>query len=177
MLLVLFLVFLVTPIVELWVIVQVASSTGVLNAIGLLVLVSVVGAWLVKREGLGILRRIGEETAAGRIPGKEIVDGMLVLFAGALMLTPGFVTDALGLSLLFPPTRVLVRAVATRRFTRSVADGRTSFRYGWRVGGTHQVGGRSGRHGGRHGGPLGDGVLDAESWEDDRPDGPPRLGG
>jgi len=93
------------------------------------------------------------------------------------MLTPGFVTDALGLSLLFPPTRVLVRAVATRRFTRSVADGRTSFRYGWRVGGTHQVGGRSGRHGGRHGGPLGDGVLDAESWEDDRPDGPPRLGG
>jgi len=176
-LLVLFLVFLVTPIVELWVIVQVASSTGVLNAIGLLVLVSVVGAWLVKREGLGILRRIGEETAAGRIPGKEIVDGLLVLFAGALMLTPGFVTDALGLSLLFPPTRVLVRAVATRRFTRSVADGRTSFRYGWRVGGTHQVGGRSGRHGGRHGGPLGDGVLDAESWEDDRPDGPPRLGG
>ncbi len=177
MLLVLFLVFLVTPIVELWVIVQVASSTGVLNAIGLLVLVSVVGAWLVKREGLGILRRIGEETAAGRIPGKEIVDGLLVLFAGALMLTPGFVTDALGLSLLFPPTRALVRAVATRRFTRSVADGRTSFRYGRRVGGTHQVGGRSGRHGGRHGGPLGDGVLDAESWEDDRPDGPPRLDG
>jgi len=170
-LLVLFLVFLVTPIVELWVIVQVASSTGVLNAVGLLVLVSVVGAWLVKREGLGILRRIGEETAAGRIPGKEIVDGLLVLFAGALMLTPGFVTDALGLSLLFPPTRALVRAVATRRFARSVADGRTNLRYSWRVGGTHHAGGGSPGHGRLHG----DGVLDAESWEDDRPDGPPRL--
>ncbi len=173
MLLLLFLVFLVTPIVELWVIVQVASSTGVLNAIGLLVLVSVVGAWLVKREGLGILRRIGEETAAGRIPGREIVNGLLVLFAGALMLTPGFVTDALGLSLLFPPTRALIRGLATRRFARSVADGRTSFRYGWRVGGTHHVGGGVPGHGGAHG----DDILDAESWEDDRPDGPPRLGG
>ncbi|MEE2957872.1 MAG: FxsA family protein [Actinomycetota bacterium] len=173
MLLVLFLVFLVTPVVELWVIVQVASSTGVLNAVGLLVLVSVVGAWLVKREGLGILRRIGEETAAGRIPGKEIVDGLLVLFAGALMLTPGFVTDALGMSLLFPPTRALVRAVATRRFARSVADGRTSFRYNWRVGGTRHVGGHHGPVVGRHASE----VLDADSWEDGGPGGPPSLGG
>jgi len=152
---ILFLIFVVTPIVELAVIVQVAGSTGVLNTIGLLVLVSVVGAWLVRREGLGILRRAQREVAAGRSPGREIVDGLLVLGAGALMLTPGFVTDAVGLALLFPPTRALVRAVATRRLARSVASGGTIFTYGWR--GDTMPGG---------------GVLDVDSWEDGLPDSP-----
>ena len=155
MLLILFLVFVVTPIVELSVIVQVAGSTGVLNTIGLLVLVSVVGAWLVRREGLGILRRAQEEAAQGRIPGREIVDGLLVLGAGALMLTPGFVTDAVGLALLFPPTRAVIRAMTTRRLTRSMASGRTTFRYGWR--------GED---------PSSGGIIDAGSWEDGTPDGP-----
>lgn len=159
MLLILFLVFVVTPIVELAVIVQVAGSTGVLNTIGLLVLVSVVGAWLVRREGLDILRRAQEEAAQGRIPGREIVDGLLVLGAGALMLTPGFVTDAVGLALLFPPTRALVRAMATRRLTRSMASGRTTFRYGWR--------GED---------PSSGGIIDAGSWEDGTPDGPDESG-
>ena len=159
MLLILFLVFVVTPIVELAVIVQVAGSTGVLNTIGLLVLVSVVGAWLVRREGLGILRRAQEEAAQGRIPGREIVDGLLVLGAGALMLTPGFVTDAVGLALLFPPTRALVRALATRRLTRSMASGRTTFRYGWR--------GEDSSSGG---------IINAGSWEDGTPDGPDEPG-
>jgi len=158
-LLILFLVFVVTPIVELAVIVQVAGSTGVLNTIGLLVLVSVVGAWLVRREGLDILRRAQEEAAQGRIPGREIVDGLLVLGAGALMLTPGFVTDAVGLALLFPPTRALVRAMATRRLTRSMVSGRTTFRYGWR--------GED---------PSSGGIIDAGSWEDGTPDGPDESG-
>ena len=174
MLFVLFLVFLVTPVVELWIIVRVASSTGVLNAIGLLVLVSVVGAWLVKREGLGILRRIGEETGKGRIPGKEIVDGLLVLLAGALMLTPGFMTDALGLSLLFPPTRAIVRTLATRRFASSVASGQTAIRFNWRRGGAPPV---AGRYAGGSESARGE-ALDAESWEEGsesfRSDGLPR---
>ena len=84
-----------------------------------------------------------------------MVDGLLVLGAGALMLTPGFVTDAVGLALLFPPTRALVRAGATRRLTRSVANGGTTFTYGWR--GEAMSGGV---------------VLDADSWED-RPSGNP----
>ena len=73
MLLVLFLIFVVTPIVELAVIIQVAGSTGVMNTIGLLILVSLVGAWLVRREGLGILRRAQAELAKGRMPGRELV--------------------------------------------------------------------------------------------------------
>lgn len=155
MLLVLFLIFVVTPIVELAVIVQVAGSTGVMNTIGLLVLVSLVGAWLVRREGLGILRRAQAELAKGRMPGRELVDGLLVLLAGALMLTPGFVTDAVGLALLLPPVRAVLRLVATRRLSRSVDAGRTLWTFGTRF-----------ERGGFTTGPSGGPILDADSWED-----------
>lgn len=158
--------FLVTPIVELYLIVQVAGEVGVLNTIALLVLISAVGAWLVKREGLGILRRAEAEMAAGRLPGRQLVDGFLVLFGGALMLTPGFATDALGLSLLFPPTRMLLRASTSRWFARRMAKGRHTM--AWRV----DLGGQ--RHGGFHG--PGDGPIDVESWRDDDPPQRPELG-
>lgn len=110
------LLFIVVPIVELYVIVQVAGGVGVLETIGLLIVVSVVGAWLVRREGLGVLRKVQAQLAAGEMPTKQLVDGGLILFAGALMLTPGFVTDAVGVVLLVPPTRVAVRTVLMRRF-------------------------------------------------------------
>ena len=112
--------FLAVPIVEIYLIVEVARYAGILNTVALLVLVSVVGAWMVRREGLGILRRAQEELATGRVPGRQVVDGLLVLVAGALMLTPGFATDALGLALLFPPSRIAVREVLIRRFARRV---------------------------------------------------------
>jgi len=107
--------FLVIPIVELYVIIKVAGGIGVLETIGLLIVVSVVGAWLVRREGLGVLRKMQGEVAQARVPTKQLVDGALILFAGALMLTPGFVTDATGVFLLIPPTRALVRNVLMRR--------------------------------------------------------------
>lgn len=111
------LLFIVVPIVELYVIVQVAQSLGVLPTIVLVMAVSTVGAWLCKREGLGLVRRVQRELDAGRVPTGALVDGFLVLFAGALLLTPGFVTDLLGLALLLPPVRMAVRAVLVRRFT------------------------------------------------------------
>ena len=110
--------FLAVPIVEIYLIVEVARYVGVLNTVALLILVSVVGAWMVRREGLGILRRAQDELAAGRVPGRQVVDGLLVLVAGALMLTPGFATDALGLAFLFPPSRITVREVLIRWFAR-----------------------------------------------------------
>ena len=166
----LFLVFLVTPIVELVVIVRVAGSAGVLNTIGLLVLISVVGAWLVRRQGLGIVRRAQAEMAEGRMPGRELVDGLLVLFAGALMLTPGFVTDAIGLLLLLSPSRMMIRRIATRRLGRSNRGGGT----GWQCGGgaSHE----GWRQDGPADGPFGGGILDADSWEEDSGDGQDRLG-
>lgn len=120
MFLLLLLLFLVVPIVELYVIVQVAQGVGVAETIGLLILVSVVGAWLVRAQGLGVLRRIQQQLEGGALPGKELVDGGLIVFAGALMLTPGFVTDALGVALLLPPTRVIVRTILMRRFRGKV---------------------------------------------------------
>lgn len=117
------LAFFVVPIVELAVIIQIGSAIGVLNTIGLLILSGVLGAWLMKREGLGVLRRVQATVAAGRVPGVELVDGFLILFGGALMLTPGFVTDILGMSLLLPPVRAVVRGVLRRRFTARVVGG------------------------------------------------------
>lgn len=108
--------FLVLPIVELVVILQVGQSLGVIPTIALLIAVSVGGAWLVKREGMGVWRRFQQQVHAGVVPGKELADGVLILFAGALLLTPGFVTDLLGILLLLPPTRAAIRGVALRRF-------------------------------------------------------------
>lgn len=114
------LAFIVVPIVELAVIIQVGSAIGVLNTIGLLLLSGVLGGWLMKREGLGVVRRIQDAVAAGRVPGTELVDAFLILFGGALMLTPGFVSDIVGMALLLPPVRAVVRGVLRRRFTARV---------------------------------------------------------
>lgn len=113
-------VFLVVPIAELAVIIAVGSEIGVFNTIGLLIVVSVVGAWLAKREGVGVLRRIRAQLDAGRMPGADLVDGFLVLFAGALLLTPGFLTDCLAIALLLPPVRAVVRGILRRYFATRI---------------------------------------------------------
>lgn len=123
MLVVLAVLFLVLPIAELYVIVQVASGVGILNTIGLLVVVSVVGAWLCKHEGIGVLRRIRSALDRYEVPHRELVDGGLILFAGALLLTPGFLTDVLAVLLLLPPTRAIARGVVLRALARRTSVG------------------------------------------------------
>lgn len=113
--------FLVVPIAELAVIVAVAGEIGVLDTIGLLILVSVVGAWLCQREGVGVLRRLRAQLQSGTPVHRELIDGFLVLFAGTLLLTPGFLSDLLAVALLLPPTRAAVRAVIVRGFRRRSA--------------------------------------------------------
>jgi UPF0716 protein FxsA len=114
-LLVLLLVILV-PVAELIVMFEVADAFGWLETLSVLVLISVAGAWLVRRQGLSMLMRIQRELSEGTVPTKSVVDGLLLLVAGVLMLTPGFVTDAAGLLLLFPPTRIALRSVLIRRY-------------------------------------------------------------
>ena len=80
-----------------------------LDTLALLLLISIVGAWLAKREGLGVLRRMQAAVNAGRVPGTELIDGFLILLAAALMLTPGFLTDVAAILLLLPPVRAAVR--------------------------------------------------------------------
>lgn len=145
---VLALLFLVVPLAELYVIVQAADSFGVLNTIGALILISVVGAWLAKWAGVGVLRRLQSTVRQGRVPSGELVDGVLVLFAGALMITPGFLSDLLAILLLLPPTRAVFRGAVLRRI---------------RAGGglvTIVTGARSPRGG------AGSDVWDVEGWED-----------
>src|SRR4051812_35628671 len=105
MALVLVLVFIVGPIAELYVIIQVAQVIGGWETLALLLLESFFGAWLMKRQGVGAIRRIQDDLAAYRMPTKALADGILILFAGALLLTPGFITDILGFALLIPITR------------------------------------------------------------------------
>ncbi|NCY15614.1 MAG: FxsA family protein [Actinobacteria bacterium] len=109
MFVVLFLLFVVAPLVELYVLVQVAHLIGLLPALALLVLLSLFGAWLVKREGVAVLRRLRNSLATGEMPTNSLVDGGLIVIAGALCIVPGFVSDCIGLLLLVPPVRTPVR--------------------------------------------------------------------
>jgi UPF0716 protein FxsA len=109
------LLFIVVPIVELWMIIQVGVAIGVLPTIVLLLAISASGAWLVKREGIIVWRRFRQQIDAGHVPGRELADGLMILLAGVLLLTPGFITDFFGLLLLLPPVRAGVRAWVLRR--------------------------------------------------------------
>jgi UPF0716 protein FxsA len=111
-------------IAELWVMVQVAVQIGVLNTIALLVLMPVLGIWLVKRAGLAVFRRLHATVEAGGVPHREVVDGFLLLFAGLLLIVPGFITGAIGLLLLLPPVRAAVRTALVRSLRK-----RTSFAF------------------------------------------------
>ncbi|MGH3755846.1 MAG: FxsA family protein [Pseudonocardiaceae bacterium] len=113
--LVLLIVFIVVPIIELAVIIQVGQALGLLPTVLLLIADSVIGTWLVRREGLKAWQRFRAALDQARIPAAEVVDGALVMLGGALMLTPGFVTDIFGLLLVIPPSRALVnRMIRTR---------------------------------------------------------------
>lgn len=106
--------FVAVPALELYVILQAADAFGVLETVAALVLISFAGAWLCKREGFSTLAKIQGALNEGRIPTRELQDGALILLAGALLLTPGFLGDVVGIFLLFPPTRALARTFLAR---------------------------------------------------------------
>jgi UPF0716 protein FxsA len=114
------LLFIVLPLVEIYVAVQVAHVIGALNTVGLLLLLSLSGIWLTKFAGFGVIARIRQQLANGRMPTNELIDGGLVLTGGVLLIVPGFVTGLVGLILLFPPTRRIARGTVKRRFVGRV---------------------------------------------------------
>jgi len=107
--------FVVVSLVEIYLFVLVGQAIGALNTIGLVIVISLTGAWLTKREGLGVLSRLRAQVDAGRMPTNELIDGVLILAGGIMLVVPGFITDACGLLLLFPPTRAVVRRFVRRR--------------------------------------------------------------
>jgi UPF0716 protein FxsA len=121
MILPLVLLFVAVPIVEIYVIIQVGQAIGALWTIALLVADSILGSVLMRAQGRAAWRRFNEAVGVGRVPGREVVDGVLVIFGGALLLTPGFVTDIFGLAFLLPPTRAVIRRLLVRRFAGRIS--------------------------------------------------------
>ena len=114
--LLLVLLFIVVPIAELAILIQVGQLIGIWWTIALLVADAVLGSMLARAQGRAVWRRFNEALQSGRPPARETIDGALVLFGGALLLTPGFLSDVLGILLLLPPTRAIVRRILVRRF-------------------------------------------------------------
>lgn len=102
---------------------EAGARVGVLNTIGLCVVTGFVGASLARSQGASVIRRSQAIIAEGGVPAAELLDGMMILVAGVVLLTPGFVTDALGLLLLFPPTRVVIRWVIKEALQSQLATG------------------------------------------------------
>ncbi len=115
--------FVVVPLVEIWAILQVGQLVGPWWTIALLVLDSMLGAWLIKREGGRAWKALRDALQGGRMPAREIADGALILIAGTLMLSPGFVLDLVGLLLLLPITRPVARRLLTTAVERRLVVG------------------------------------------------------
>jgi UPF0716 protein FxsA len=111
------LIFILVPIAELAVIIQVGQTIGVWWTIAILIADSILGSLLMRSQGRAAWRRFNEALAGGRAPAREVLDGVLVIFGGAFLLTPGFITDIFGAIFLIPPTRAIVRRILVRRFS------------------------------------------------------------
>jgi UPF0716 protein FxsA len=112
--------FILVPLAELYVILQVGDWIGPVWTIVLLAADSVVGSLLLRSQGRAVWRRFNDALAAGRMPHREVQDGVLVIFGGAFLITPGFITDVFGLLMLLPPTRVVIRRLGMRAIRRRV---------------------------------------------------------
>ncbi len=122
MALLLVLLFVVAPLVELAVFVQVTQWIGIVNTLALLLIVSIGGVLIVRHQGLGVARRVRDQVRAGNLPAADLVDGLLILIAGILLIVPGFVSDTVGLLLLLPPTRAFVRGRLQKRYSVRIAS-------------------------------------------------------
>ena len=115
--------FIVVPLAELYVILQVGEAIGAVWTILLLAADSLLGSLLLRNQGRTVWGRFNAALAEGRMPHREVIDGVLVVFGGAFLITPGFLTDIVGLLLLIPPTRSLIRRLVVRRLGRRVTVG------------------------------------------------------
>jgi UPF0716 protein FxsA len=112
--LLLVLIFIVLPVAEIYVIIKVGEAIGVWPTVGLLILDGFLGAALLRHQGRAAWRRFNAALAAGKIPAREAFDGAMVIVGGAFLLAPGFITDAIGLLLLLPPSRAVFRGILSK---------------------------------------------------------------
>lgn len=155
------LLLIVIPIAEIATFIVVGQYIGILPTLGLILLTAIIGTTLLRWQGVSILNRISAETHAGRVPGRDLVHGAMILVAGVLLLTPGFVTDTLGFLLFVPAVRDRAWLLLKNRITVVASNGIFTARTG--DGGMPPRGGpRGGSQGGHRGGPVVD--LDADEY-------------
>jgi UPF0716 protein FxsA len=131
--LILLILFIALPIAELYVIIQVGQAIGLVPTLAILLLDGFVGAALARSQGRAAWARFNRALAEGRVPAAETFDGAMIILGGALLLAPGFITDAVGFLLLLPPTRALLRGAIARMARRRVT-------FGWTVSGPPRPG-------------------------------------
>ncbi len=122
-------VFLLTPVIELALLIRLGAWIGFWPTIAIIVVTGVTGTFLARNEGLSVWKRFNERLGSGDLPGRELLDGVIILVAGALLITPGVLTDVVGFIGLIPATRSLIRTYLTKRLRHMVARGtvHTSF--------------------------------------------------
>lgn len=119
----LLLLFILVPLAELALLIEIGNRMGLPATLALIVSTGALGAWLARHQGLGVLAKIRSEMNEGRLPAGQLVEGALILVAGAVLMTPGVLTDALGFFCLIPPGRRLLKNYLSRRFEGAVQSG------------------------------------------------------
>jgi UPF0716 protein FxsA len=123
-------IFLITPVVELALLLQLGDAIGILPTIGIIVATGVTGSFLAKREGLSVWRQFNQRLQGGELPGTELIDGVIILTAGALLITPGVLTDVGGFLGLIPFTRRHMRRYISTRIQRAADRGSGVWMFG-----------------------------------------------
>jgi len=128
--LILLFVFVAVPILEISLLIQVGGAIGGFNTILFVIFTAFLGAYLVRQQGFATISKLQQETQAGRVPALQIAEGVALLFAGAVLLTPGFVTDAIGFFLLIPICRRTLIALIAARYSKTTSSSFTYAQYG-----------------------------------------------
>lgn len=126
----LFLLFTLVPAIELYLIIKVGSVIGAFNTILLIIFTGVVGAYYARQQGFRVVSNIQWKMQQGTVPGDDLVNGAMLLVGGAFLITPGFITDIAGFSLIFPPSREAIKVGVKRYLEKKVRQGEVKvYRY------------------------------------------------
>ena len=125
----LFLLFTLIPALELWLLMRVGSIIGFFPTIFVIIFTGIVGAWLAKIQGISVISKLNTSVAQGKVPGREMVNAVLIFVGGAMLLTPGFVTDIFGFMLILPGSRDLISVFLLSHFAKKIKTGNMNFTY------------------------------------------------
>lgn len=117
----LFILFTLVPVIELALLIKIGSIIGLFNTIAIVIMTALIGAYMVKLEGIGVMYRIQQNMQEGIFPAEELINGMMILIAGALLLTPGFFTDVIGFLMVFPVSRNYIKKIAKSYMKRKMS--------------------------------------------------------